>query len=231
MVFADRFGCWGFLDLWRTGAAPPFGDQELEYLAGVAAPLTEALRGAQARTFRPRTGDAARRLGPVVLLLAPDLQVIGQTPETQSYLRRLIPPPDQAAPIPASAYNVGAQLLAVQLGADGSPPRARVHLADGVWLTLRAGWVDDDGAPEGRNIAVTIEEASPAERLDVFARAFGLSRRETELLGHLAGGRTTRELARALFISENTVQDHLKSVFAKTSCNSRAAVLSHALGA
>jgi DNA-binding CsgD family transcriptional regulator len=126
---------------------------------------------------------------------------------------------------------VGAQLLAAESGVDGSLPKARVHLADGVWLTLRAGWVDGDGASERRNIAVTIEEASPIERLDVFGRALALSRRETELLGHLASGRTTRELASALFVSENTVQDHLKSVFAKTSCNSRAAVLSRALGA
>lgn len=29
IVFRDRFGCWGFLDLWRSGDDPPFADTEL----------------------------------------------------------------------------------------------------------------------------------------------------------------------------------------------------------
>jgi len=40
--------------------------------------------------------------------------------------------------------------------------------------------------------------------------------RETELVRHLAAGGDTREVAGQMFVSENTVQDHLKSVFAKT---------------
>ena len=35
-VFRDRFGCWAFLDLWRTGAAPPFAAADLEYQIGRA---------------------------------------------------------------------------------------------------------------------------------------------------------------------------------------------------
>ena len=74
-----------------------------------------------------------------MLLLSPALEVRAQTPQTQRYLRILVPPEtEDQAPVPASAYNVAAQLLAAEAGVDDSPPLARVHLADGRWLTLRA---------------------------------------------------------------------------------------------
>jgi len=60
--------------------------------------------------------------------------------------------------------------------------------------------------------------------------ACGLSPRETELLHHLAGGAGTRDVARQMFVSENTVQDHLKSIFDKSAARSRRALLARALG-
>ena len=106
---------------------------------------------------------------------------------------------------------------------DDHPPSARVHLSDGLWLTLRA-------ARLGEDIAVTIEECSPGERLDLYARAIGLTGRESELLGLLAEGLDTKTVAGRMFLSEHTVQDHLKSVFAKAGTRSRRTVLSRALG-
>ncbi len=158
-----------------------------------------------------------------MLLLSPDLEVLGQTPTTHEYLQTLIPPEDGRAPVPASAYNVAAQLLAIESGVDDHPPSTRVHLAAGLWLTLRA-------ARLGPDIAVTIEESTPTQRLDLFARAHALSARETELLDHLASGIVTRDIAGRMFLSEHTVQDHLKSVFAKTGAHSRKELLARALG-
>jgi DNA-binding CsgD family transcriptional regulator len=72
-----------------------------------------------------------------------------------------------------------------------------------------------------RDIAVTIEPASPHDRLAVFVRAMGLSPRETELVGHVVAGSDSLDIARRLSLSPHTVQDHLKSVFAKTGSHSR----------
>jgi DNA-binding CsgD family transcriptional regulator len=229
-VFRDRFGCWGFLDLWRSGSVAAFGQDEGAFLTGIVEPVTRALRRCQANTFIVGAQHDPRRLGPVVLLLSPDLEVRGQTTETQEYLRVLVPPAEGRAPIPASAYNVAAQLLAVEADVDQNPPLARVHLSDGLWVTLRAARIGDATSSGARDIAVTIEETSPIERVALFARAFGLSERESELLRHLATGTDTRELARRMFLSEHTVQDHLKSIFAKTSAHNRRTVLSRALG-
>jgi DNA-binding CsgD family transcriptional regulator len=226
-VYRDRFGCWGFLDLWRLAPAEPFSDAEAAFLSSIAQPITAALRGSQADAFVPRPAREPRRPGPVVLLLSPDLEVLGQTPQTHEYLRLLVPPPEGRAPVPASAYNVAAQLHAVESDVDTNPPYARVSLPDGQWLSLRAARVS---GPRPSTIAVTIEDASPAERIGLFARAFGLSPRESDLLALLPTGADTRALAQQLFVSEHTVQDHLKSTFRKTTTRTRQSLLSRALG-
>lgn len=230
MVFRDRFGCWGFLDLWRTGQAVPFTMDEAAFLASIQEPVTRALRRCQANTFDTRALPEQRRLGPVVLLLTPELDVLGQTPQTHEYLRVLVPPAKGQAPIPASAYNVAAQLLATEAEVDAKPPWARVHLSDGLWLTLRAARVGNGTLPGDQTIAVTIEESSPRERVTLFAAAHGLSTREQELLEHLMTGADTKDVARRMFLSEHTVQDHLKSIFSKTSVHNRRALLARALG-
>ena len=229
VVFRDQFGCWGFLDLWRDGTSAPFGPGEAAFLADIAPVVTAGLRRSQAAAFTVAGGDRQWG-GPVVLLLSPRLEVLRQTPETQEYLRVLVPPEGGQAPIPASAYNVAAQLLATEAGADQNPPWARVHLTGGRWVTLRAARIGGGGPAAASDIAVTIERTPGPERAELFARACGLTARESELLGHLISGADTRELAQRMFLSGHTVQDHLKSIFAKTGTRTRRTLLSRALG-
>jgi DNA-binding CsgD family transcriptional regulator len=228
--FADRFGCWGFLDLWRPVATPGFDDAEAEFLGQLTGPMTAALRRTQAGIFRPVAHDQPQSSGPVVLLLSPDLRVRAQTAQTQDYLRRLVPPEGNQAPVPAGAYNVAAQLLAIETGVDAHPPQARVHLPGGAWLTLRAARIGDAARRADRDIAVTIETTTPADRADLFARAHALSSREGELLRQLTAGGDTREVVRQMFLSPHTVQDHLKAIFTKTGTRSRQALVSRVVG-
>jgi len=229
VVFRDRFGCWAFLELWRRSGRS-FGPEHATFLRAVVAPVTSALRRSQARTFAAAPPRNRLRTGPSVLLLSSGLDVVQQTPGTHDQLRLLVPRDDDGSPVPAGAYNVAAQLLAVEAGVDSHPPTARVHLADGVWLTLRAARLEDARPRPERDIAVTIEESTPAERVSLFARCSALSERERVLLGHLVAGSDTREIAERMRLSVHTVQDHLKSVFAKTATHSRRTLLSHVLG-
>jgi len=113
---------------------------------------------------------------------------------------------------------------------DNHPPLARVHLASGRWLTLRAARMDTAQPARERDIAVSIEPAAPGDRVSVFGRACGLTPRETELLHHLVTGAGTRDVAGRMFVSQHTVQDHLKSIFAKTATRNRRTLLARALG-
>jgi DNA-binding CsgD family transcriptional regulator len=231
-VFADQYGCWGFLDLWRNDTSGPFAIADAGFIAEVAVPLTTVLRQCQARTFVDPATPHRPDLGPVVLALDNELRIASRTAASRAWLDALLPPePDQKA-IPASVYNVAAQLLAAEKGVDAHPAFARTHLADGFWLALRAARLSSDqpSADRAATIVVTIEEASASERLELFGRAFGLSAREDELLGLLAIGSDTRSMARQMSLSEHTIQDHLKSIFAKTAAHDRVTVLSRALG-
>jgi DNA-binding NarL/FixJ family response regulator len=228
LVFRDRFGCWAFLDLWRVRPAEPFTERDAEYLTAIAPPVTGALRRVQAETFH--IAKAAKLPdGPAVLVLSPDLRVRAQTPETQAYLRALVPTTGDRQPIPAGAYNVGAQLCASEDGVDSHPPRARVHLGQGVWLTMRAARIVESDKAEA-DIAVTLEPTSTNERMALFSLAHGLSKREAEIVAACARGTDTRGLAQELFVSENTIQDHFKSIFAKTRTRTRGELLAVARG-
>jgi DNA-binding NarL/FixJ family response regulator len=55
-----------------------------------------------------------------------------------------------------------------------------------------------------------------------------LTARELDVLGQLAAGRTNREIAAALHISEHTVARHLSNIFAKLGVASRTAASAYA---
>ncbi len=232
VVFADQFGCWGFLDLWRTSTRGSFSAADARLLAAAAAPLATGLRHCQARTFVDPATQHRPDLGPVVLTLDDDLRITSRTAASRRWLDVLLPAKADERAVPASVYNVAAQLLAAEQGIDAQPALARTHLADGFWLALRAARLSPDQplASGAATIVVTIEEASAAERIELFGRAFGLSAREYQLLGLLATGSDTRRMAREMSLSEHTIQDHLKSIFAKTGAHDRVTVLSRALG-
>ena len=60
------------------------------------------------------------------------------------------------------------------------------------------------------------------------AGAHGLSRRELEVLRLVAAGKTNREVATSLVISEHTVARHVQNIFAKLGVSSRAAATAFA---
>jgi NarL family two-component system response regulator LiaR len=53
-------------------------------------------------------------------------------------------------------------------------------------------------------------------------RDLGLTERESELLSLLSTGKTNRELGNHLYVSENTIKTHLKSLYAKLGVRTRA---------
>jgi DNA-binding CsgD family transcriptional regulator len=262
VVFADQFGCWGFLDLWRCAGSPDrFTPAERALVSSLSTPLTAALRSAQAATFAEPPAPVRALDAPVVLLLSGSLDLLDQTPRTDAHLRLLLPTSPGAAPVPAAAFNVAAQLLAVEAGVDNGLPTARAHLAGPEWISLRAarlagpgqpgdpgprdktgqadgepgqrggaGQPDGAGQPGDGRIAVTVEPVAVTGRIELYGRACGLTGRERELLHRLARGADTRLLAREMRLSPHTVQDHHKSVFAKTGCGSRGVLLARALG-
>jgi DNA-binding CsgD family transcriptional regulator len=151
--------------------------------------------------------------------------VVGDTAPAMAWLARLLPRDDGLPPVPAVVLNVAAQLLATEAGADAHPAMSRVHVTGRGWITARAQRLGGDG-----RIAVTLAPVSAAERAEIYCRALGLTAREEQVLGLLGAGRDTRAVASELHLAPTTVQDHLKSVFAKTGTRSRGSLVAQAYG-
>lgn len=220
VAFGDRYGAWGFLELFRT--TTPFSTADLAVLTALVPSVTAGVRRTVARTFL-EPAESGFTTGPAVMVLDPDLVVRSQTDDAADALLRLLPPDEPMTPIPAAAYNVGAALIALEHGIPVGDPWSRVHLGSNRWVTVRASRLGED-------IAVSMEPSPPSERMDLFARAHGLSGREAEIVTLLGIGLDSREIAGQLFLSEHTVNDHVKAALAKTGARTRQVLLARATG-
>ena len=72
-----------------------------------------------------------------------------------------------------------------------------------------------------REVPVPVPAAVPFSRDEAKVLALGITPRELEILEHIARGMSTREIAGALFVSENTVKTHASRLFDKLSVNRR----------
>lgn len=255
VVFADKHGCWSWLDLWRTEDSGTFTSQEVAYLAEVATVLTPGLRRSVARQFRlrPEPGAVSRPsaqphsrahaqqhagaiAGPsdlpqqAVLTLDEDLAVAGQTTSVNDWLTLLQPGPAPHHQVPAEVLNVAAQLLAREANVDTHDAECRVHIGVGRWASLRASRMESGKPGRTPPLAVTIQACAPAARLDMFTRGFGLTLRQGELLRLSAAGADTAAMADAQGVTPYTVQDQFKQIFQVCGVHSRASLLAMALG-
>jgi len=63
---------------------------------------------------------------------------------------------------------------------------------------------------------------------DNFLKRFKLSPREIEIIGHIKEGKTTKEIAEAVFLSSLTVETHRKNIFRKLAISNIAQLLAFA---
>ena len=99
--------------------------------------------------------------------------------------------------------------LACRLLGDNDAAAMELEAARGVFETLGA-------APDLRYVDSLIGSAAARE-------SYGLTPRELEVLRLVAAGRSNREIAEALVISEHTVARHVQNIFAKLHVSSRTA--------
>lgn len=199
---------WGGVGLMRRTGAAPFDDDEQRFLRHVAPTITVAIRASLVRSANEPVVIDPDRQGPAVVIVD-GVEVVEATPAAQRWLEEIGAADRDHGPMPAvlSAVAVAA--------ANGRTVAQRARTAEGTWLVLRSAPLEG-----GRGI-VTIDEAGPPDVVAILGAALGLSGRETEVVIEVLRGSSTKEIASSLHMSSYTVQDHLKSVFAKAGVNSR----------
>ena len=159
----------------------------------------------------------ARHLAPDVLLL--DMEMPGLTgPEIAQRLHKA------GAPIRVlalSAYDDTdyiAELLASGAAGYLTKEEALSTIVEAVRGVARGeeGWLSRSVAAKVMHLQR--RPRSDAEDIDVHR----LSRREVEVLRCVAQGRTNQDIAALLFISENTVRNHLANIYDKLAVHNRA---------
>jgi len=121
-----------------------------------------------------------------------------------------------AAPKTVDTFEVLAvatQLSARAVVPKDSPPEALFESIDGVMDGQY--WV---GQERVANVEASVRKLETMRRR---AWAFGLTRRELEIVSAVVSGQTNRAIAARLSISENTVKRHLKQIFDKVGVYSR----------
>jgi DNA-binding CsgD family transcriptional regulator len=215
----DTQGCWGWIELYRDSSDRDFADGELELLESIGPSIGSALR----RHAMPRQDDPPLTTAapPGTLVLDRDLRLVSWTPSARAWVDAL-PSAKLFAGwgmLPSVVYPT-AVLARSQDVTDAA--RALVQAADGRWVTIEAAALE--GEREGE-VAVHLRLATPDETFELLCRVYALSPRERDVVALLVAGHDTRAIAERLFISQHTVQDHLKSVFAKVGIHSRRELL------
>jgi DNA-binding CsgD family transcriptional regulator len=219
-VCRDRHGCWGSVELMRSGDDAPFDEDDARLLNELAPLLGSLLRRSTVRTWQPDTRDAPP-LVPATLILDSELRARSWTPAFTDWLAELsaigIDGPGELR-LPPAVYELGTRVFAPAEESTGLPARVRIRTQTGRWAILEGAELE--GVDSGR-AAITVRAASADEIFDILCRTHDLTRRERELAALVLEGLATKQLAEALGIAPYTVQDHLKAVFAKTGVRTR----------
>ena len=138
-----------------------------------------------------------------------------------------------------AAFRGDARTALAELKLAEAQARAEQLLPDLARILLQRTEVIGIGDARGR---ATVNEArvlldklgmhavlARAERLLVATPPAGLTRRELDVLRHLAQGKTNREIAASLMISEHTVVNHLSHIFGKIGVDNRTGAAAFAL--
>lgn len=118
------------------------------------------------------------------------------------------------APYEAARTRV---LLGLACSAFGDQDGAAMELDAARWVFRQLG-----AAPDLARVEMLSRKAAADT-------ASGLTARELQVLALVATGKTNREIAQTLIISDHTVRRHLQNIFAKLGVSSRAAATAYAL--
>lgn len=233
-VFRIGESAWGIFGLFRDGGRDPFDDDDVKFVTAISATVAVALRrhAAGANPWHGALGS------PGVLLFDAGGTLVSANDSAVHWLGALRgddglvddDPPGWAQvlgdagrdlDVPTPIYPLLARARAYADGRERAEARLRVRDAKGRWLLLHASALHGSSGDTCGGVALVVEPAKSADVAPIIIEAYGLSSRERDVVRLIAQGASTSEMAAALFLSQHTVRDYVKTVFEKVGVSSR----------
>lgn len=209
---------WGALAFFRAVGDEPFTEADVEFASTLSSVLANGFRSGLLTnaTAEPMSDESS---GPAVIIVDARDQLSQISVGAEERLRQVITSDHSAGPL----GTIAALVASARRYANGQlpvVPRSRLRLRDGRWVVLQASPMAGRDGVTG-DVVITIEDARPPEIVPLVVEAFGLTARERDVTQLVLQGVETKDIAAALHLSAYTVQDHLKSIFAKAGVRSR----------
>jgi two-component system NarL family response regulator len=171
-----------------------------------------------------------------ILATQADMKVVGEVASAEEALSLNLPEPPHVAVLDLRLPGISGIRLLSELRSRWPEMRAVVFtsysleeevyaaLEAGAWAYVRKGAVRAELLQAIRTVHSGQRHIPPeiaAKLADHIASGGGLSVREREVLGYVRDGRTNKDVAAILGISEHTVNLHVKSILSKLGAASR----------
>jgi DNA-binding CsgD family transcriptional regulator len=206
--------CWAHLILHRDDGRAWFSAGDAAFVTSVA-PLLAARLRAGLRHTSPTGTDAGE---PGTVIVDRDLNLVTATSQAWRWIARLgLTTPNDAEPLPAFIYAMLAGLAAA--AQPDQTAQVCLQAADGTWALVRAAPLTGPHVDGG--YAITLQSAPAADLTGVLMPAWNLSSRERDVAALIIVGRSSEDIAAALYLSPHTVRDHTKAIFGKVGVHNR----------
>ena len=229
-AFSTGTQLWGALCLSREKGRPDFAAREVDLVRRIAPHLSVGLRAAtlQQELHEDQAGDDDAAGVLVLDGWGTVVQHNGAAERRLEELGDLGARWREGEGLPDPIWTVlGALKRSLKPDTDrelNSIPYLRVRGRSGRWLTLQASRTEPTHTRPAESMVI-IAPAGPKEVLRLTASGYGLSPREQEVVDLVVRGASTKQISKALYISEYTVKDHLKNIFGKVGVRDRRALV------
>jgi DNA-binding CsgD family transcriptional regulator len=211
---------WGAAGFLRDDDRPWFTEDDVRFLASLSDAIATGLRASL--VSRAVVNDAVVAVdGPGVVVFDEHGRPEFISPAAEHWIAQLVEEPPPETPTESKMVQaVAARTRALGAGSDPLQlaARSRAQTRSGSWLLLYGTPLAGGG--NGRT-AVILQPAAANEVAPLVSLAYGLTGRECQVVRLCMEGRSTKQMAKSLHVSPYTIQDHLKSIFDKTSVRTR----------
>ncbi|MDN3353619.1 LuxR family transcriptional regulator [Actinomadura sp. DC4] len=211
LALVGRGVLWGTLVLLRERGRPPFTPADVDGARRVVAPLAESLRR---YVTRGAPHPARSTMAPGVLIVDEADAITSVTPTGRDWLRLCFPnlTLDTDDDLSITLWN-----FAAAARQENGAVLSRVPTADG-WVALQAQHLA--GARHGE-VAITVQSATAGQLLPAVTAWYGITTRERAVIEQVLDGRSSKQIARSLDLSQHTTNDHLKAIYRKIQVSGR----------